>query len=354
MNHKKIAVLGAGHAGYGLAADMTLAGHEVRLFEGIFKENISPVIEKGGIELTGISRNGFAKISRVTTDIAEAIEGAQLIIVVTTSQGHERMAELCAPQMEDGQIVIIFPGNFGSLLFARIFKEKGVDKDIKIAEANSFVYACRRVIGEARVHISQFLDLNIAAFPASDTGAVLEELKALYTTQFPAAKNIMEVALSNPNHFHLPIHILNAAKIENTTGDFYPYSEGISPAVLTIMKAVWQEKGAVLSKLGLIERFPLQWHLDFFDTLVPGQDKITGPTNMQHREITEDCPYVVVPLVSIGRMIGVPTPISSALMKLTSEINGIDYYAQGRNMEYLGLSGMNIRQLNDFLETGEY
>ena len=47
MDSKKIAVLGAGHAGYGLAADMTLAGHEVRLFEGIFTENLRPVIEKG-------------------------------------------------------------------------------------------------------------------------------------------------------------------------------------------------------------------------------------------------------------------------------------------------------------------
>ncbi len=348
MKVKRIAVIGAGHAGYGMAADLTLAGHEVHLFEGIYKENLDPIIKRGGIELTGISNNGFAKIGRVTTDIAEAIAGVKVIMVVTQSLGHETIAELCAPYLEDDQTIILLPGNFGSVLFARKLREKGIHKDIKIAEANSFVYASRRIIGEAKVHISQFLPLHIAAFPASDTMSVFNDVKELYPNQFSPAKNVLEVALSNPNHFHLPIHILNAAYIENSSGPFYPYTQGISPAVLTIMEAVWQEKGAVLEKLGLTERFPLQWHRDYFNILVPGQDTVTGPSDMQHREITEDCPHVVVPLVSIGNMIGVPTPLSSALMTLTSEINETDYFAEGRNVEHLGISGLSIDQLNEF------
>ncbi|MFC1938140.1 NAD/NADP octopine/nopaline dehydrogenase family protein [Chloroflexota bacterium] len=352
MTTKKIAVLGAGHSGYGMAADLTLAGHEIHLYEGIYKENLDPIIKRGGIELTGISRNGFAKVNRVTTDIAEAIDGALLIMVVTTSQGHEAVAELLAPHLKDGQTIILLPGNFGSVLFASKLREKGIDKDIKIAEANSFVYACRRIIGEARVHISRFIPLCVAAFPASDTISVLDNIKELYPDHVSPAKNVLEVALNNPNHFHLPIHILNAAYIENSPGPFYPYTQGISPAVFTIMEAVWQEKGAVLEKLGLVEHVSFQSRRNYFNSLVPEQDTVTGPSDMQHREITEDCPNVVVPLVSIGKMIGVATPISSALMTLTSEINRTDYYTQGRNVEYLGISGLNVEQLNAFFDKG--
>lgn len=348
MKAKKIAVIGAGHAGYGMAADLTLAGYEVHLFEGIYKENLDPIIKWGGIELSGVAREGFAKINRVTTDIAEAIAGVKVIMVVTQSLGHETIAELCAPHLEDGQTIVILPGNFGSVLFARRLREGGVSKNIKIAETTAFPYASRRIIGEAKVHISQFLPLHIAAFPARDTMTVLNDVKELYPTLFHPAKNVLEVALSNPNYFHLPICIMNTAQIEKSPGEFYPYSQGASPSVLKIIEAVWRERGAVLKRLGLTELFPFEWHKEFFDNLTSAQAAITGPTSMQHRMITEDCPYGLVPVASVGKMIGVPTPVTRALITLASEINGTDYFAEGRNVEHLSISGLSIDQLNEF------
>ena len=348
MNSKRIAVIGAGHGGYGMAADLTLAGYEVHFYGSKERGNLEPAIKRGGIELSGIARKGFAKISLVTTEIAEAIAGVQLIMIATQSLGHETIAELCAPHLEDGQTIVILPGNFGSVLFARILRGRGVSKDIKIAETTAFPYASRRVIGEAKVHISQFLPLHIAAFPARDTMAVLDDVKELYPTLFFPAKNVLEVALSNPNYFHLPICIMSTAQIETSPGEFYPYSQGASPSVLKIIEAVWRERGAVLKRLGLTERFPFKWHKEFFANLTPAQATITGPTNMQHRMITEDCPCGLVPVASVGEMIGVPTPVTRALITLASEINGTDYFAEGRNVEYLGISGRSINQLNKF------
>lgn len=348
MDIRRIAVLGAGNGGYAMSADLTLAGYEVRLFEGKNKENLEPAIRRGGIELTGIARQGFAKISRITTNIAEAISGADVIMIATQSPGHESIAEQCAPHLVDGQIIVILPGNLGSVLFARILKEKGVRKSIKIAETNTFPYAARRVIGEAKVHISQFLKLHTAAFPARDTDAVLDTVKELYPPLFFPAANVAEVALSNPNYFHVPICLMNAAVIEKSPDAFYPYSQGASPAVVRIIEAVWRERGAVLKKLGLTDRFPFEWHREFFEKLTPEQAKITGPNNLRHRMISEDCPYGLVPLASIGEMIGVPTPATRALIALASEINGADYYAEGRNVERLGISGLSVKQLKEF------
>jgi opine dehydrogenase len=349
MDIKRIAVIGAGNSGYAMAADFSLAGYEVSLCEVWDKQNLEPIVRSGGIELTGISRNGFARIRRVTANIAEALEGAKFIMVATQSLGHETVAELCAPHLEDGQIIVLLPGNFGSVLFARILKEKGLHKNVKIAETSTFPYAARRVIGEAKVNISQFLNLYTAAFPARDTMNVLENIKQFYPTLFFPAKNVLEVAMSNPNFFHLPICILNTARIEKSQGGkFYPYSDGVSPSVVKIIEAVWRERGAVLRELGLIDLSPVEEHKNFFANLTPAQAVITGPANMQHRMISEDCPCGLVPLSSIGEMIGVPTPVTRALITLASKINGTDYYVKGRNVEYLGISGLNKAQLTHF------
>ncbi|MBW1803648.1 MAG: NAD/NADP octopine/nopaline dehydrogenase family protein [Deltaproteobacteria bacterium] len=349
METKKIAVLGAGHGGYGMAADLTLAGCEVHFYGSRERGNLEPVIKQGGIELTGIARQGFAAVHRITNDISEALEGVHVIMVTVQSLGHEALAELIAPHLEDGQTILLLPGNIGSILFSRIVKEKSKAKDIRIGETTAFPYAVRRVIGEARAHISQFLPLHTAGFPARDTAPVLKLVKALYPDLVHPAGNVLEVGLSNPNCFHLPICIMNTAVIEKSSGEFYPYSKGTSPSVIKTIEAVWRERGAVLSKLGLTERFPFEWHKDFFENLTPAQAVITGPTNMQHRMITEDCPYILVPLASLGQMIGVPTPVTRALITLASEVNGTDYFADGRNVERLGISGYSIEQLNAFL-----
>lgn len=43
-----------------------------------------------------------------------------------------------------------------------------------------------------------------------------------------------------------------------------------------------------------------------------------------------------------------PAPLSP----WASAINGSDYYASGRTLEKLGMSGMNAEQINQFLQEG--
>ena len=81
---KTICVVGAGNGGSAIAGDMSLAGHTVRLFEfNEYGDNLRPIVEKGGIKVTGIARTGFAKLALATFDLAEAVRGADLILVTT-------------------------------------------------------------------------------------------------------------------------------------------------------------------------------------------------------------------------------------------------------------------------------
>jgi len=356
---KRIAVLGAGGTGHAIAADLTLAGFTVNLYEEPkFEERLEDIIKQGGIEMTGAVREGFAKVSKVTTEIGAALEGAEIILVAVVATRHERIAELCAPCLEDGQTVMIGPDNGGSLVFAKILKEKGVQSDVSIAGIASNYYPCR-LIGPAKVLVAlPRRTKRIAAFPATNTSKVISKLgvlKGIY--DFVAGTNVLEIALGSSNIIiHLAASLLNTGAIEQSGGAYYLYQQGITPSVLRCIDAVAKERLALFKALGytispsdILEKvvkkneFP---ELELFRGLI-------GPTSMQHRYITEDASVDQVLMVSLGEMINVPTPVAKALITLASTVNQIDYLKEGRTVEKLGLAGLTVDQLNRFLSEGE-
>src|SRR4051794_31404834 len=110
-----IAVLGAGNGGQCMAADLALAGHEVVLAElPEFAERLEPVRATGEITLTGIGRTGTARVS-VTYDVAEAVGRAELVNLVVPAYGQRRFFEELVEHLRDGQVVVLWAGDFGSL-----------------------------------------------------------------------------------------------------------------------------------------------------------------------------------------------------------------------------------------------
>ena len=346
MGNRRIAVIGAGNCGYALAADLTIKGYKVNLYGSKKRRNLTPIIKRGGIELTGNNRNGFAKISCVTTNIAEAITGVNLIMITYQSQEHEAISELCAPHLENNQTVIFIPGNLSSVLFAKILKRRGINKNIKIAETRSAIHACRRINGESRINIINLIPNNIAAFPTRDTQSVLAQITDIYST-FDTGKNVLEIALCFTNFTHVPRVILNTGTVETPGHPFYIYGEANTPSINKINQALKNENTNLIKMLGLTD---LSLKEEYFNLKnpPPGLDKVLGPKSMQHRFITEDCQIGMVFRSSLGDMIGVPTPVTKALITLASEINGINYFTAGRTMEHMGLSGLNVKEINEF------
>lgn len=93
LANKPIAVLGGGAVGKTCAADMKLAGKEVRLWDAMpFAATSLKDLDKTGILLDGVQRNkycfersGRAFFDLVTTDIAAAVKGAGQIVVAMGS-----------------------------------------------------------------------------------------------------------------------------------------------------------------------------------------------------------------------------------------------------------------------------
>jgi opine dehydrogenase len=74
-----------------------------------------------------------------------------------------------------------------------------------------------------------------------------------------------------------------------------------------------------------------------------------APKSVNHRYLTEDVPHLLVPVVSFGELSGVSTPITDSIIRIASTINGVDHFKEGRNLELLGLSGMSVPEILDYI-----
>jgi opine dehydrogenase len=365
MDIEKIAVLGAGNGGHACSADLSLAGYKVNLFNRS-PEPIEVIRKRGGIEIIGKAREGFARLNKVTTNIKEAIEDVDMIMVVVPAFAHKFMAEKCAPYLKDGQIIILNPGHTGGALnFAKTLQGLGVKKDIKLGETMTLTYGTRRR-GPAQVTVYTLVKkLLFATFPSKDTEEVTDVFKNLYPSVVPAT-NVLETSLTNLNAIiHPPGMILNAGWIENTEGDFSFYTQGLTQSVGTICEAVDEERLNLIKTLGFEPISFSDWYYMTGYTSIKAvsisealqsskqQEKVKAPSSMKHRYIVEDIPYGLVPMSSLGDMLNVSTPAMRSLIYLSSLINRVDYWSEGLTVRKLGISDLSLDDLNAFLQEGK-
>lgn len=364
----KIAVLGGGNGAHAIAADLSLAGIAVKMWEHPkFSETFQKTLEFGKIKIDGAGRQGIADVAEVTMDLKKAIEGVDLIMVVMPAFGHEEVARLCAPLVQENQTIILIPGSGGSFIFLKIFKEMNVNKNITLCETSTLPYATR-LIGPAHVRIlirARLVPLGV--LPAQETSKVVEKLKSMYP-QTIAAKNVIEAAINNPNPIvHSAGSLLNAGRIEYSGGEFFFYKEGLTKAVGNLIMAMDEERTSISKALDLeiyntgevLSDSFLSTSMDvLFGSGSPPRlelepaGKQRSPSSLKDRFITEDVPFGLVFMASLGKLIGVHVPVMEAVIRLFSIVNNTNYLNTGRNMERLGISNLTKQALVRLLEKG--
>ena len=359
MTKKEICIIGAGNGGSAIAGDMTLAGHGCRLFEfPEYAENIKPIIVKGGIDVTGIARTGFAKIALATMDLPEAAGGADLIMVTTQALAHGRVARELAPHLSEGQTVVIWPGSGGTLMFRKVWDELRMNRPVFLAEAVTFPYCCRRLQGPGTVNIHRIDGprMLLAALPATDTPNVLEALAGTYADAVKPAVSVLEPALYNVNIIVHPVGaLLNMGRVEYSKGEFWMYKEGLTPSVKKVIYEMDSERMNLFKAMGYRPYTYDEIFWDSFNMSVAefAATSSQGPFSMQDRYVTEDIPMGASLTLSLARKIGIPMPTYEAMIHLASVVNDTDYYASGRTLENLGLSELSLGELKEYLLSGQ-
>lgn len=356
LGHKlKVLVIGGGASGHALAADLEARGHCSFLTE--VPQHLSLLdntIRTGSVRLVGKSDLGKVRLNSVGLSLADAVPQCDLICVSVVANRHEEVAREIRPYVRAGQSILVAPDNGGSLVFAKVLDKLDCRDSLLIGGSGGNYFPCR-FTDPTTVRIGlPPRPKKVAAFPATDTNALIASLDGVLDCT--AGKNVLEVSLSSPNiPNHLAGALLNMGHIERSRGDFNLFRDGLSPGVIRCIQEVAEERNCVFEAAGYE-----QVHSDMLLKIADGSNhpeldefrKLDGPTGMDHRYVTEDAEYGVPLLVSLGLCVGVPTPISSALLAIAGTVNGRDYLALGRTLENLGLGDLSIGQLNDLLAIG--
>ena len=362
MSHMKIAVMGGGNASHTISADLTLKGHTVNLFEmAQFADNMRQVFETGMIEMVGVADSGKARLNMVTSDIARAIDGVEVIFIPLPGFTISGYAELLAPHLQDGQMVVIMPGSLGALEFSQAIHRHGCRKDVTVAETGGLPFATRlEAPGKVRTFHVRAMS-GLAAFPGKMVGAVYTKIKDCYS--FVPKPNVVATGLGHLTPLlHPPGTILNAGRIERSHGEFYMYEEGMTPGVVRVVEALDHERLEIGRRLGM--ELPTGVDMMVESGYGPrgtlwesingsaGLTPVKGPTSLGNRYLTEDVPYGLVAWASLGRAVGVKTPIMDAFIEIGGAIMGVNCWEIGRNLEKMGLAGMRPEEIHRFLEEG--
>ena len=377
MENDLVAVLGGGNGGHAVAAELSHIGFRVNFFElPQFAPSFEKVLRTKEIRSEGVSGEEVAKLSLATTDIQQAIRDVEIIFVITPAFGHKGMAEACAPFVQNGQIIVLMPGSGGSLEFVKIFKQHKVKKEITFAESCTLPYGAR-LKGPAHVSLLiKAVTLPTGVFPSARTQEVIPKIKRFYPVVAPA-KDVLEAAINNPNPIVHPVAtVLSATRIEHSKGEFYLYAEGMTPSVARAFESLNEERLSICEAMG----YKLyHWdNLEFKDYNLGeteeecryrilnttmeaafGKDgiyagmKMKGPHDLKDRYVTEDVPYGMVLVSTLGDLLGIPTPTHDAVIQLASVINRTNYWKTGRGIKELGLSKFDKQGLKKFLLEGK-
>lgn len=362
----KVAILGGGNGAQTMAAELTLVGHEVALCEHPeFEAGIAAAQALGGITLSGSTANevepGFAEVDTITTDVAEAVSDARVILVVMNANGHRWFMEAMTPHLEDGQIIVFNPGYFAALEFAAYLQESQSEQQVILAETESLIYSTR-ITAPAHVHVAAVKDeLRFAAFPATETHEALAVVTELYP-QFASDTSVLSTSLNNINYINHPASVLlNASRIEQIAPYRYRYYD-VTPSMARVMEAIDEERMNLATALGLerlsapaiLQRFYGARGEDIYTAMhdTYAYEDMMAPPDLRYRYVTEDIPFGFVPMASLGAQIGVETTAIDTLINLASLLNAEDYRSLGRTVERLGLADKTADQIHRYVMEG--
>lgn len=326
-----------------MAAHLTLEGHQVTLWNRT-RANIAELIENPVIKSRGVVA-GDALLYRVTDDLAEAVQGSEMIFVTTPAFSHKELAGKLAGVMTQAVPIILNPGRtFGALEFDHEFQR--VNKAFRplVAEAQTILYTCRK---HSHTEVETYAlknDVLLSTITAEENADLIASMPSCLRDKYIPAHSMTETSIGNVGMIlHCAPLLLNTAWTENPEHHFLYYREGISPTIATFIEKLDAERQAVAEQLGHPIESARDWMKRTYglegDTLYEviqnnrAYDAILNPPTLRHRYITEDVPTGLVPLEAIGKDLGLPMKHIGLIIDLASALLEIDFRQEGRNLQ---------------------
>lgn len=359
----EIAVLGGGNGSMATAVDLTQNGHSIRLWRRNTDAQLALRAAENKLVLKDFSGSEDVKISKVCTEISNAVEGAELIVCPTPATAQADIARSLAGCLRDNQVVLMPPGSFGSWIMARAMQDAGNDADVSFAESGTLPYLTRMHSTHEVAITTRATRLPTGVFPTCNSKKALEVIKKAYPSVEDCGDALSGALMNAGPIIHPPLIIMNAGPIEHFK-HWDIHNEGTQPAVRRVTTRLDDERIAVREALGYgAPHFALANHYDneaeewmygnaAHEKLTDSGDWREDLVLTKHRYMREDIETGLALLVSIADWVGVPAPTATGLLALGSAVCKADFRATGRTMETLGIANKSVFTLQSILRDG--
>jgi opine dehydrogenase len=360
----RIAVLGGGNGSFAAAGDFALHGHDVSLW----RRDAAAVAEhrKAGSRILVKDANGRheVQLALVTTDIAEAVRDAELILCPAPAFAQYDIARQLAPHLTDGQVVFLPPATFGSMIFALAARDAGNRARSSFAETGTLPWLTRKH-GSFEVAITiRAKRLPVGVFPLVSADHALDLIGRAFPGVIEPCGDALSAALMNAGPIiHPPLIVMNAGPIEHFER-WDIHKEGTQGSIRRVTDALDTERIAVREGFGYGgPHFPLAHHYakegevwmygrGSHDRLTDSGDWRERIVLTEHRYMREDLRLGLSLLVSVAELAGVETPLAKSFLAIGGAICGEDFMRDGRTLASLGLGGLDRNQLQALLHEG--
>lgn len=355
----KVAILGAGGVGLGVAALVSKRDMDVCLWaanssgiQGLLDGR--PLVSRGVLE-------GDLQVS-ASLDIGTAVEGAGVIIIAVPGNGHRAVMDLLAPHVRQDQVIAISSHmSLSALYLSRLLSARGLACPIS-AWATTATTSAR--VGVGKVHVTTVRQHIVAStLRREDWGKATDRLTAIFGDVFVQAPDLMAVTLTNVNpEVHLAVALCNLTRMEY--GEKWGSYHGISAAVGRLIEALDRERLALAARFGL-DVHTVQEHLhESFELPIGSVAEMAaeqhvrrkgaspGPAKLEHRYVTEDVPFGIVPMVEFGRIAGVDMSLHESGLRLIDALYGRSFTAENDILPRLGIDNLSGPELLALCRTG--
>jgi opine dehydrogenase len=370
-----IAVYGNQHMnlGHAIAADLTLAGHEITVFDlPEYADTLKPLFDMGGIHVSGnpkalvSGKTGFAKLHKVTTDPKEALRGVGLLFIDVPADEFESRLRPVIPYIQDGAVLHFnYYGYWPSLRVAPLLKQAG-KSDVTVTECPTCLYYARGKEGRLDFEVMKNR-VALSVFPAVKSEETFYIIQSVYPN-FELAENVLATNFENLNLlWHPAIALLNVAHFdrEKEKGEktAYFYQTGITEHTGLLTEAQDREREPLCKAYGV----PYHSFRDLTSQYVAGMGKtiaeaqrnsnfITGSpafdVEQWARWIHWDMSLAAVPMVLLADLAGIPMPLHRGLVDLFGALLHTDFWKAGLTLDQLGLGGLSMSEILDYVGEG--
>ncbi len=345
--NNKVSILGCGNGGMALAADLKLRGADIALWaDPSHAKKFNHVKENNEIMLRENNKNQTVKLDLISHDLLEVIKFGHIIYNCTPMLAHISLLQKLASfitTLGKTKLFINLSGVFsGPDQYLRI-NDKHIFDKLRVFDTSTFPYACRAEESNRVAILGRKSEIAIAPLFPIDHYYLNLIPESCRPTQLIKEDNSIKLGLMGTNAVFHPATVLFNARLIDNGLSFLFYREGISKRTSLLHEALDTERLLLANAMGYklnpcVEDDNKHYGTDFtnsydFSVNSTVHKNIQSPTSLDHRFVTEDIAYGLVPLAALGKLYNVELPNIESIINIFSTIMGINYYQKGRNFK---------------------